>query len=107
MNPSVKDLLKAFEDLPGDQVILLPNNKNIQMSAEQAAKISAKQVLVLPTRTVPQGINAMLAFRPDGELDDVYEYLNGLFWTGLSTRHDIIRGAQGWRCVIRKENVNA
>jgi hypothetical protein len=41
------------------------------------------------------------------ELDDVYGYPNRLFWTGLKPKHDIIRGAQGWRCVIRKENVNA
>ena len=41
------------------------------------------------------------------ELDDVYVYPNGQFWTGLKPKHDIIQGAQGWWCVIRKENANA
>lgn len=71
MNPSTADILGAFENLPTDRVIILPNNKNIQMAAEQAAGNSKKQVRVLPTRTVPQGIAAMLAFHPDGDLETV------------------------------------
>ncbi|MFQ5410044.1 MAG: DAK2 domain-containing protein [Anaerolineales bacterium] len=71
MNPSTQDILRAFEDAPTDKVIVLPNNKNIQLAAEQAAALSVKQVRVLPTRTVPQGIAAQLAFNPAGELDEV------------------------------------
>lgn len=73
MNPSTEDFLQAFENLPSNQVIILPNNKNIQLAAYQAAEISVKQVLVLPTDTMPQAIGAMMAFNPDGELDEVYE----------------------------------
>ena len=71
MNPSTEDLLRAFANLPVTDVILLPNNKNIQMAAEQAASLSDKRVRVLPTRNMPQGIAAMLAFDADGELEPV------------------------------------
>lgn len=71
MNPSTQDLLRAFANLPVADVILLPNNKNIQMAAEQAASLSDKRVRVLPTRNMPQGIAAMLAFDPDGEFEPV------------------------------------
>lgn len=71
MNPSTEDLLRAFNNLPVADVILLPNNKNIQMAAEQAASLSDKRVRVLPTRNMPQGIAAMLAFDPDGEFEPV------------------------------------
>lgn len=71
MNPSTQELLNAFADLPTEHVILLPNNKNIQLAAEQAAQISSKNVRVVPSRTVPQGIAALLAFDPDGTIDDV------------------------------------
>lgn len=71
MNPSTEDLLRAFDNLPVADVILLPNNKNIQMAAEQAASLSDKRVRVLPTRNMPQGIAAMLAFDPDGEFEPV------------------------------------
>ena len=71
MNPSTEDLLRAFANLPVADVILLPNNKNIQMAAEQAANLSDKRVRVLPTRNMPQGIAAMLAFDPDGEFEPV------------------------------------
>ncbi|MBU37561.1 MAG: DAK2 domain-containing protein [Anaerolineales bacterium] len=71
MNPSTQDLMAAFEDLPADQVIILPNNKNIQLAAEQAAAVSTKQVSVIPTRTVPQGVAALLSFDPDGVFDEI------------------------------------
>lgn len=62
MNPSTQDLLQAIDSVPSDQIILLPNNKNIIMAAEQAKELSPRQVMVVPTRTVPQGIAALLAF---------------------------------------------
>jgi dihydroxyacetone kinase-like predicted kinase len=71
MNPSTQDILKSFEDLPTDKVIILPNNKNIVMAANQAKDVTVKQVAVVPTRTVPQGLTAMLSLQPDGELDTV------------------------------------
>jgi DAK2 domain fusion protein YloV len=71
MNPSTEELLRAFDKLPVADVILLPNNKNIQMAAEQAASLSDKRVRVLPTRNMPQGIAAMLGFDPDGEFEPV------------------------------------
>ena len=74
MNPSSGDLLDAINALPTERVILLPNNKNIQLTAEQAAKMAShKQVRVVPTRTVPQGIAALLSFNAEGELDSAVE----------------------------------
>ena len=73
MNPSTQDILSAFENLPTDKVIILPNNKNIIMAANQARDVTVKKVAVVPSRTVPQGLAAMLSFNPDGELDPVSE----------------------------------
>ncbi|MDD2954969.1 MAG: DAK2 domain-containing protein [Oscillospiraceae bacterium] len=70
MNPSTDDILKAVQSVPAQNVIVLPNNKNIIMAAEQAIGLADRKVCVLPTRTVPQGIAAMLAFDPDSELED-------------------------------------
>ena len=76
MNPSTQDILAAFEDIPTERVIILPNNKDIQLAAEQAADISIKEVRVLPTQTVPQGIAAQLGFNPDGDLESVLESMH-------------------------------
>ncbi len=67
MNPSTDDILKAIEATPSEYVFVLPNNKNIIMAAEQAVPISTKKVIVIPTRTIPQGITAMLSFDPDAD----------------------------------------
>ena len=68
MNPSTEELLKAVEDIPADEVIILPNNKNIVMAAEQAKSLSDKSVEVVPTITVPQGISALLALNYQADL---------------------------------------
>jgi hypothetical protein len=68
MNPSTEDLLSAVESVPSDDVIILPNNKNIIMAAEQAGALSAKQVEVVRTITVPQGISALLALNYQSNL---------------------------------------
>lgn len=68
MNPSTEELLKAVQDVPSDDVILLPNNKNIVMAAEQAAALSDKNIEVVPTITVPQGISALLALNYQADL---------------------------------------
>ena len=73
MNPSTQDFLNSFENLPTDKVIILPNNKNIIMAAKQAKEVTVKQVVVVPSKTIPQGLAAMLSLHPDGELDAVAE----------------------------------
>ena len=64
MNPSTDDILHAVDAVPAEIVFVLPNNKNIIMAAEQAQKLADRQVVVLPTRTVPMGITALLNFDP-------------------------------------------
>lgn len=73
MNPSTQDILNSFENLPTDKIIILPNNKNIVLAANQAKEVTVKQVAVVPTRTVPQGLAAMLSLIPDGDLTAVAE----------------------------------
>ncbi len=68
MNPSTKDITEAITRAHAKNVLVLPNNKNIQMAAEQAADIADENVAVVPTRTIPQGISAMLVFDPEAEL---------------------------------------
>ena len=65
MNPSTEDILAAIQSVPAKTVLVLPNNKNIIMASEQAQKLADRKVIVLPTRTVPQGMTAMLNFDPD------------------------------------------
>ena len=67
MNPSTDDILREINHTPASTVFVLPNNKNIIMAAEQCIPLTEKEVIVLPTKTVPQGITAMLNFNPDNE----------------------------------------
>ena len=67
MNPSTDNILKAIESTPAETVFVLPNNKNIIMAAEQAIPISTRKVIVLHTRTIPQGITAMLNYDPEAD----------------------------------------
>jgi len=76
MNPSTQQILAAFEDLPTNKIVILPNNKNIVMAAEAAAEVSVKSVHVIKSRTVPQGLAAMLRLLPDGEMDKVVKGMN-------------------------------
>ena len=67
MNPSTQDIIDAINATPAEYVFVLPNNKNIYMVSEQAARlVEDKRVIVIPTRSVPQGISALIAFNPDG-----------------------------------------
>ncbi len=66
MNPSTQDILEAVNKVPADTVFVLPNNKNIIMAAQQVDALTPKHVVVIPSKTVPQGITAMLSFNPDG-----------------------------------------
>ena len=70
MNPSVKELVAAFENLPTDQIIILPNNKNIILAAQNAAKVSVKKIAIIPTKNAPQGFSAMLRLIPDESLEE-------------------------------------
>lgn len=76
MNPSTQEILAAFENLPTDKIIILPNNKNIILAANQAREVTVKQVVVVPSRTIPQGLAAMLAHDPDGDLEAVTERMS-------------------------------
>jgi hypothetical protein len=69
MNPSTEELLRAIEGVEGKSVILLPNNPNVIMTAKQAGEISTKNVIVVPTKTIPQGISALLAFNYQADLE--------------------------------------
>lgn len=70
MNPSTDDILKAVHSTPAGTVFVLPNNKNIIMAAEQAVNLADRNVCVLPTRTIPQGISALMAFDVDKSFED-------------------------------------
>ncbi len=70
MNPSTAQLLEAIEQVSSNQVVVLPNNKNVLMAALQAAEVSSKDVAVVPTKTVPQGISALLTLDQQAELMD-------------------------------------
>jgi DAK2 domain fusion protein YloV len=71
MNPSIKELLASFENLPTDKIIILPNNKNIIMAAKEAASMTVKKVAVIPTISVPQGLSAMFRLIPDGNFEQI------------------------------------
>jgi dihydroxyacetone kinase-like predicted kinase len=69
MNPSVHELLQAVESAPSESIILLPNNKNVMSAASQVQSLTSKKVKVIPTRNIPQGIAAFLAFGYDLDLE--------------------------------------
>lgn len=68
MNPSTEDIVKAVKEVNAKKVFILPNNKNIIMAAQQAADVSEEDIYVIPSKTVPQGLSALLAFNPSGDL---------------------------------------
>ena len=76
MNPSTDDILAAVEEVNAKNVIVLPNNKNIILAAEQAIELAEVNVAVIPTKTIPQGITAMTSFLPEGSLEDNVEAMN-------------------------------
>ena len=73
MNPSTEEILKSFEDLPTDRIIILPNNKNIILAADTAKSLSVKDVQVVPSKNIAQGLSALLQLEPDGDLNSVFE----------------------------------
>ncbi len=89
MNPSTEELLRAVQSMKTDKIIILPNNKNIVLAAEQAAQLANergdRRVVVVPTRTIPQGITAMLSFTADGDFDSTVQAME-------EARHNVVTG---------------
>ncbi len=71
MNPSTEEILQTIESVASQKVIVLPNNRNVILAAEQAKALSSKRVAVVPTGSIPEGVAAMLAFEASGDLDEV------------------------------------
>ncbi len=76
MNPSTEDILKAFESLPTDNIIILPNNKNIILAAEQAKEVTVKNVHIVPSRSIPEGLSAMMHLNPGSNVETVAAKMN-------------------------------
>jgi uncharacterized protein len=76
MNPSTEEILHSFENMQTDKIIILPNNKNIVLAAENAATLTVKKVAVIPSSTVPQGLSAMLRLVGDADFDHVVSEMN-------------------------------
>ena len=82
MNPSTEDILREIQRTPSEVVFVFPNNKNIIMAAEQTVALcEEKQVVVLPSKTIPQGITALLSFDPEGEVSDNVEAMTAAMET--------------------------
>jgi DAK2 domain fusion protein YloV len=73
MNPSTQEIINAFEHLPTEKIVILPNNKNIILTAKAAAGLTGKKVGVIPSKSVPQGLAALLHLTPNGDFDKVVQ----------------------------------
>ena len=83
MNPSTEDMLNAIAQVNADHVFILPNNKNIILAAQQAkALVEDKEIIIIPTKTVPQGISALIAFEAESSVEEneaaMTEMMNGV-----------------------------
>lgn len=76
MNPSADDIAKAVDKVPAKNVFVFPNNKNIILAAEQAKGLTKRTLHVIPTKSIPEGVSAVLAFNPDGTLEENIEAMN-------------------------------
>jgi hypothetical protein len=85
MNPSTQEIIRSFENFPTDHIFILPNNKNIILAAQAAAQLTVKNITVIPSRTVPQGMAAMLHLSPDGDPQEVATEM-------ISALDDVITG---------------
>lgn len=79
MNPSTEDIVKAIEAVGAERVLILPNNKNIIMAAEQAAEVMGIEAAVVPTKTLPQGMSAILAFNPQATVEENKKHMTEAF----------------------------
>jgi dihydroxyacetone kinase-like predicted kinase len=78
MNPSTEDILEAMRKNPAKEYIILPNNKNIILAAEQAAKISDKKLHIIYSKTIPQGITSLMSFNPEMSAEENEEVMNDM-----------------------------
>lgn len=79
MNPSTEDMIKAIEKINAKNIIILPNNSNIILAANQAKELSEKNITVLPTKTIPQGITSLLEFNEELDIEDNIENMTNAF----------------------------
>lgn len=79
MNPSTEDIVKAVREIGAERVLILPNNKNIVMAAEQAVELLEIEAAVVPTKTIPQGMAAILAFNPEGSVEENKQHMTASF----------------------------
>lgn len=84
MNPSTEDIVKAINEVNADKVIILPNNKNIFMAADQAAEVAELPVAVVPSKTVSQGLTAMLSFNEQATLEENKETMTDVLSSVVS-----------------------
>lgn len=121
MNPSTEDIVKAIEKVNAKTVFVLPNNKNIILAAEQAASVCEQEVIVIPTKTVPQGLSALLSFNPSLDKEknkqamiDAIEHVKSGQITfavrdtsidGLTIKKDDFMGIQEGKIVVAKPNM--
>ena len=77
MNPSTEDMLTAIDAVNADHIFILPNNKNIVLAANQAKDLTKdKDIIVIPTKTVPQGITAIINYMPEEDVDTIYRAIS-------------------------------
>jgi len=86
MNPSIEEILNAIENANSENILILPNNSNIILAAEQAKSVSNKNVYVIPTRNIAQGISAMIAFDPNKEVNDNIKKMNEAYTKVISAQ---------------------
>ena len=86
MNPSTEDIVKAVKEIDAERVLILPNNKNIIMAAEQAVELLDIEAAVVPTKTIPQGMAAILAFNPEASVSENQE--------GMTSAYEYVKTGQ-------------
>jgi len=105
-NPSVSELIRAIDDAYSDRVLVLPNDSNVIPAAMQAASMSRKQVQIIPSRSISQGLSALIAFRPDASMDD---NINSMEMALEEVKHGevarAVREAQYGDLVIRENDI--
>lgn len=122
MNPSTEDIVQAIHDANAEKIIILPNNKNIIMAATQAANVVDQEVIVIPSKTVPQGMTALLAFNPAATITENDEAMTAALGNvktgqityairdtvidGLEIKKDHFMGIFDGKIVVVDENKN-
>jgi hypothetical protein len=106
MNPSIEDILNAIEKSNAKNIIILPNNSNILLAAEQAKNVSNRNVYIVPSKNIAQGISAMVAFDPDKELSENIDNMNRAMSNVISAQVTYsVRDTQLNGKIIEKGNI--